>query len=239
MPNLSALAALRDKVGAAVAVAATLVLAPLLAFSETTVKGILDRWLSQCVLVLDSQMDANGAIVVRLHTFGEMPKSLPITVVARSGKIDRVTLLNHVEQGTATGEPNLLVHPQANQRCPGALCEDQPSAAERLTLRISPMSPNYLYQLRVLTSDVLSHEELSTYVRPLKGDSVACRVERATIANFVARQPREIQLLIFSMGVVVATLLIAFLRRKPEGNPDDTLPIRRYLRPSDQSRKRG
>lgn len=239
MPKPSAFAALRDQVGAAIAVAATLVLAPLLAFSETTVKGILDRWLSQCVLVLDSQMDSNGAVVVRLHTFGEMPKTLPVTLVASSGKIERVTLLNHVEQGTAKEEPNLLVHPQANQRCPGALCEDQPSAAERLTVRISPMSPNYLYQLRVLTSDVLSDENVSAYVRPLKGDSVACRVERATAANFVARQPREIQLLIFSLGVVVVTLLIAFLRRKPKGEPDATLPVRRYLRPSDQLRKRG
>ena len=233
------LAALRDKLGAAVAVAATLVLAPLLAFSETTVKGILDRWLSQCVVVIDSQIGAEGAILVRLHTFGEMPPALPITVVAKTGTVDRVTLMNHVEQGTAGSEPNLLVHPQANQRCPGALCEEEPGPAERLTLRITPMSSNYLYQLRVLTSDVLGHQDLSTYVRPLKGDAMTCRVERATASNFVARQPRVVQLLIFSMGVVLVTLLINFVRRKPEGVRDDTVSARRHLRPSDVPRKRG
>lgn len=238
MPHFPALVALRNNVGTALAVTATLVLAPLLAFSETTIKGILDRWLTQCVVVLSSKAGDYGVILVRIHTFGEMPKTLPITLVAKTGKVDRVTLLNHVEQGTARGEPNLLVHPQANQRCPGALCEEQPSAAERLTIRITPMSANYLYQLRVLTSEVLDHEDLSTYVRPLKGDSIACRVERATAANFVARQPREVQLLIFSLGVVVVSLLITLLRRKPEGVQDDNLPTRRYIRPSDRLRKR-
>jgi len=237
MPHFLTLAALRKNVGTAVALSTTLVLAPLLAFSETTVKGIIDRWLSQCVVVFDSQAGADGGVLVRIHTFGEMPKTLPITLVAKAGQIERITLLNHIEQGTAKGEPNLLVHPQANQRCPGALCEEQPIAAERLTIRVTPMSPNYFYQLRVLTSEVLNHEDLSIYVRPLKGDNMACRVERATVANFVARRPREIQLLIFSLGVVVVTVLITLLRSKPEGVPDEKLSARRYRRVSDQLRK--
>jgi hypothetical protein len=238
MPTRAALVVLRKNLAAAVALAATLVLAPLLAFSETTVKGILDRWLSQCVLVLDSETRADGAVMIRLHTFGEMPKTLPITVVARTGKVDRITLLNHVEPSPTRAETNLLVHPQANQRCPGALCDDQPVAAERLTFRITPMSPNYLYRFNVLTSDLLSHEHLTAYVRPLKGEEVICRVERATLANFVARQPRETQLLIFSIGVVLVTLLITYLRRKPEGENVEKQPTRRTLRPSDMPRKR-
>lgn len=216
MNRLSKLTEIRSKVGAAVALSVTLVLAPLLAFSETTIKGILDRWLSQCVVVVDSNTDVDGAALIRIYTFGDMPNSLPLTVVARTGKVERITLLNHVEQGTAKGESNLLVHPQANQRCPGALCEDQPSPAERLTLRIVPMSSNYLYQLRVLTSDLLGGEDISAYVRPLKGDSVACRVELTNAANFVARQPKLVQLLIFSLGVVVISLLVSLLRRKQE-----------------------
>ena len=95
------------------------------------------------------------------------------------------------------------------------------------------MNNNYLYQFRVLTSDLLDHEDITAYVRPLKGENVSCRVERATPANFVARQRREIQLLIFSSGVVFVALLISYLRRKPEGDRDETQPHRRTLRPSD------
>lgn len=229
----SLLSTLKMNLGPAVAIAATLVLAPLLAFSETTIKGILDRWLSQCVVVLDARAESNGAVLVRIHTFGDMPKSLPITIVAKTGLVERVSLLNHVEQGSASSETNLLVHPQANQRCPGALCEEQPVAAERLTIRISPMSPNYLYQLRVLTSNSLKPEDINTYVRPLRDDQVTCRVERAAASNFVARQPRELQLLIFSIGFVVATLLVGLLRHKPQGVQNEP-PPRRKLRASDR-----
>ncbi len=229
----SLLIMLKTSLGPAVAIAATFVLAPLLAFSETTIKGILDRWLSQCVVVLDARAESNGTVLVRIHTFGDMPKSLPITVVAKTGLVERVSLLNHVEQGSAGSETNLLVHPQANQRCPGALCEEQPVAAERLTIRINPMSTNYLYQLRVLTSNSLGPEDVNTYVRPLKEDHVPCRVERAATANFVARPPREIQLLIFLIFVVAITVMIGLLRRKPQGVQNEP-PPRRTLRASDR-----
>lgn len=218
MPKHSTLAAILDKLVAAIAVTATVLLLPLLAFSETTIKGILDRWLTQCIIVVDSHNGDKGAIV-RLYTFGEMPPALPITIVADTGEVDRITFMNHVEQRTAGNESNLLVHPQANQRCPGVLCEEQTGPAERLTLRITPMDPHYVYQLRVLTSDVLDHRNIKTYVRPLKDDNIECRVERATAANFFARQRREIQLLILSLGVLAITFLITLLRRHPKGSP--------------------
>lgn len=228
---------IRRRLGAAVAVAVTLVVAPLLAFSETTIKGILDRWLSQCIVVLDTELENSGAVLVRIHTFGEMPPSLPVTVSAKSGLIDRISLLNHVEQASAGAEPNLLIHPLANQRCPGDLCADQASSAERLTVRIKPVGTNYLYQLRVVTSKNLGPDEVRVYSRPLQGESIACRVERATAANYVARQAKEVQILFFFLGVVALTLLIGLFKRPPDGGVNDSPRVLRTLRPSDRDRR--
>ncbi|MBI5722080.1 MAG: hypothetical protein HZC37_30780 [Burkholderiales bacterium] len=234
MQNLAPLAVLRTRIGAAVAVTATLFLAPLLAFSETTIKGIMDRWLSQCVVVLAVSSDATGAALVRVHTFGEMPEALPVTVTARDAVITRITLLNHVEQATAEGDPNLLVHPLANQRCPGDLCPDHPIAAERLTVRIRPATPNYLFQLRVLTLPVAKPEDIAAYSRPLQGERLTCRVERATTANYIARQPKEMQIALLSLGVLVMTLVLGALRQKPKEVAHESQPSRRTLRRSDR-----
>jgi hypothetical protein len=234
MQLLKLLAPLRTRIGAAVAVTVTLFLAPLLAFSETTIKGILDRWLSQCVVVLDIDADSTGATLVRVHTFGEMPDALPVTVTARNAVITRITLLNHVEQATATGESNLLVHPLANQRCPGDLCPEQPIAAERLTVRIRPATSNYLFQLRVLTLPISQSNDISAYSRPLQGEKFACRVEKATISNYIARQPKELQVASLSLGVLLLTLVLGALRAKPKEVPHEDHGMRRTLRPSDR-----
>lgn len=200
------------KLGTAIAIAAALVVVPLLAFSETTLKGILDQWLSQCIVVIDITQDGREAPIVRLHSFGEMPESLPLTFAASKGLIERISLLNHVEQDTAPSEPNVLVHPLANQRCPGDLCPDTSEPSEKLTVRIKPVSPNYVYQFRVLFKDPAAHNQLKAYVKPLLDEKIACRVETVTIFNFVARQPRVIQVLVFFLGVVVFTLLLGYFR---------------------------
>lgn len=202
------------KVGAAIAVAATLVVAPLLAFSETTLKSILDRWLSQCSVVVDITQDGTEAPIVRLHSFGDMPSSLPLTFAAGKGLIERVSLLNHVEQETTSAEPNVLVHPLANQRCPGDLCPETGEASEKLTVRIKPVTPNYVYQFRVLFKEREGNNKLKVYVKPLLDEIIACRVETTTFSNYFARQSRIIQVIILFFGVVTFTLLLVFLRNR-------------------------
>ena len=205
----------RGRVGKAIAIAGVVFVAPLLAFSETTIKGILDRWLGQCIAVIVISQDGAEAPIVRLYTFGNMPSSLPLTFSASQGVIDRISLINQVEQETAgSSEPNLLVHPLANQRCPGDLCPEQSTSAEKLTVRLKPVGTNYLYQFRVLTSKALEANQLKVYVKPLQDDAIACRVERATLANYVARQPKQVQLVMLFVAVVVLTLLLGFLNRK-------------------------
>jgi hypothetical protein len=200
------------KVGAAIALATTLVGAPLLAFSETTLKSIIDRWLSQCTVVVDITREDKEAPIVRLHLFGDMPESLPLTFAAGKGLIERVSFLNHVEQETTSSDPNVLVHPLANQRCPGDLCPDTVEASEKLTVRIRPVSPNYVYQFRVLFKDSDAQTELKAYIKPLRDEKIACRVETATLSNFLARQSRGFQVLILFIGVVVLILVLGYLR---------------------------
>ncbi|MCF8176621.1 MAG: hypothetical protein K9K30_15390 [Burkholderiaceae bacterium] len=198
MPNLITSLLARfplGKVGAAVAVAATLVVAPLLTFSETTLKGLLDRWLSQCIVVVDITQEGTEAPIVRLYSFGDMPESLPFTFVAGKGLIHHVSFLNHVDQKTTVSESNVLVHPLANQRCPGDLCPETSEASERLTVRIKPMSSNYVYQFRILFEDPEAHKQMKVYVRPRLDEKIACRVETTTFSNFVARQSRGVQVL--------------------------------------------
>lgn len=202
------------KFGAALAVAAMLVVGPLLAFSETTLKGIMDRWLSQCTVVIDVNQDDTEAPIVRLHSFGEMPESIPLTFAAGKGLIERVSLLNHVEQDTTPSESNILVHPLANQRCPGDLCPDTSEPSEKLTIRIRPVSPNYVYQFRVLLGDRDPQRQLKAYVKPLLDEKVECRVETTTVSNFVARQTRGVQILIFFVGVIFLSLALGFFRRR-------------------------
>jgi hypothetical protein len=201
-------------VGTAIAVASVIFVAPLLAFSETTIKGILDRWLSQCIAVIDITQDAAEAPIVRLYTFGEMPSSLPLTFAANQGVSDRVGLINQVEQETTGSEPNLLVHALANQRCPGDLCPEQNSSAEKLTVRLKPVGTNYLYQFRVLTSKALDGNQLKVYIKPLQDETIACRVERATLSNYAARQPKQVQLVMLFVAVIILTLFLGYLRRK-------------------------
>lgn len=204
--------------GTAIAIASVLFVAPLLAFSETTIKGILDRWLTQCIAVIVISQNEAEAPIVRIHTFGEMPPSLPLTFSANQGVIDRVSLVNQVEQET-TGvtESNLLVHPLANQRCPGDLCPEQSFSAEKLTVRLKPVGTNYIYQFRVLTSKALTAEQLKVYVKPLQDEAIVCRVERATLSNYVARQPKQIQLAMLFASVVILTLFLGYLKRHTGG----------------------
>lgn len=205
---------LAGRFGKAAALVGTLVVVPLIAFSESTIKSIVDRWLSQCIIVIAvSQHDAEAPIV-RLHTFGEMPPALPLTFAADQGLIDRISLVNHVEQETTNTDPNLLVHPLANQRCPGDLCPDTNVASEKLTVRIKPVSANYVYQLRVLATPPLTGAQLKVYVKPLQDEPMGCRVERATISNFIARQPKQMQLALLFIGLVALTLILGYLRQK-------------------------
>jgi hypothetical protein len=202
----------------AIAIATATVLAPLLAFSEATIKSILDRWLSQCLVVVDLAQHGSDAPMARLYAYGNLPAEIPITFVVDQGQIDRISLVNHVEQATTAVDANLLVHPQANQRCPGALCPESQTSAERMTLRIKPFGSNYLYQLRVLTTPALqSLDDLKAYVQPRAADTMQCRVEKATPANYLARQPKLVQIAILFGAVVLLTLLMAYLK-KPKGD---------------------
>lgn len=199
----------------AIALAATLVLAPLLTFSEATIKSILDRWLSQCLLVIEtSAADESKTALVRLHAFGAVPSELPLSFVLNQDAFERISLVNHVEAPATGGETNLLVHPQANQNCPGELCQQQSAGGDRLTLRIKPFGSNYLYQFRVRSTSGLSDiAKLKVYVQPRGSDSVGCRVEQASLTNLVARQGKIVQIALLFVAAVVLTLLLGYLKR--------------------------
>lgn len=205
------------RLGVSIAIAAAIVVVPLLAFSETTLKSMLDQWLTQCTVVVVVNQQGAEAPIVRLYSFGDMPESLPLTFAADNGLIERVSLVNHVEQETTT-DPSILVHPLANQRCPGDLCPDTSEPSEKLTVRIRPVSPNYVYQLRVLFTNPVAPSNLKVYVKPLLEEKIACRIETATLSNFFARQPRGTQVLFLFLGVVVFTLLLGYLRPRSGGS---------------------
>jgi hypothetical protein len=197
-----------------IAIASILVIGPLLAFSETTLKSIMDRWLSQCIVVVEMAQKEAESPIVRLYSFGNMPESLPLTFATDKGLIERVSLLNHVEQGTAFSDPNLLVHPLANQRCPGDLCPDTGEPSEKLTIRLKPISTNYVYQLRVILRDQEVKNQLKVYVKPLLDEKMDCRVEKTTIANYFPRQTGGVQIFLLFLVVIVATLIINWLRSR-------------------------
>jgi hypothetical protein len=202
------------KLANAIAVASVLVVAPFLAFSETVLKSILDRWLSQCTVVLEVTQDGAEPPLVRLYSFGDMPDALPLTFSSASGVIERVSLLNHVEQETISSEPNVLVHPLANQRCPGDLCPDTAVASEKLTVRVRPITPNYVYQFRVILSKPSANSHIKVYAKPLLQEKIGCRVETANLSNYFARQPRLQQLLLLFVFVVGLTLIVNYLRSR-------------------------
>jgi hypothetical protein len=210
-----AIKTLLKRIGSASAFALVLVFAPVLAFSETTIKDILDRWLAQCVVVLEMETEKNGAVLLRIHTFGQMPQSLPVTVVAKQGLVERISFLNQIEQETLKDDPSLLVHPMANQRCPGVLCENHvgTEGAERLTVRLQPVRPNYPYQLRVVSSQQEGADGILAYSHPRVGESMNCRVERASLTNYVARQSMFKQIVMLAIFAGLVTLLVGYLRK--------------------------
>lgn len=197
----------------ALSVSGAVVLGPLLAFSESTLRSILDRWLSQCVVVIEVEEPSEEAPMVRIYMFGHPPPSLPLTFSANRGVIDRVSLINHVEQDLGRGEISLLVHPLANQRCPGDLCPEQTGSAEKLTVRLAPVETAYSFRFRVLTSMSLPAEQLRVYSRPRQGDSMTCRVEKASAINYLARQSPGIQATLLFLVVAMLTLVLGFIRR--------------------------
>jgi hypothetical protein len=196
----------------AFALAAVVVVGSLLTFSETTLKGMLDGWLSQCIVVVDTLHERNEAPTVRLYTFGAMPDSLPLTFSVESGLIERVSLLNHVEQGTTLSSLNVLVHPLANQRCPGDLCPETVTASEKLTVRIKPVSPNYVFQFRVLLGDPAAYRQLKVYIKPLLNETLSCRVEVSGFSNMLVRQSLLRQVLILATLVAAFAYILNYLR---------------------------
>ncbi|UUZ70082.1 hypothetical protein LP416_13325 [Polaromonas sp. P2-4] len=216
---LSAIAAVAtSRVAIAVSLGVALVVGPLLTFTEATLKGIMDRWLAQCVIVIEKSQRAAEPPLVRLHMFGDMPESLPLTFSANAGLIERISFLNHVEQNSIPSSSNLLVHHLASQRCPGDLCPETTDPGEKMTVRLNTVSPNYVYQFRVLITELSNPDNLKVYVLPRASDKIQCRVEDASIANFFARQIRTTQVFILFLGVVIFTLLLGYLRKPNEAS---------------------
>lgn len=205
-----------SRIGIALSIGIALIVGPLLTFSEATLKGIMDNWLTRCVIVIEKSQHATDPPLIRLHMFGAMPDSLPVTFSASQGLIERISFLNHVEQESTPSGDNLLVHHLASQRCPGDLCPETIDANEKMTVRISPVSPNFVYQFRVLMTKSASIDNLKVYVLPRGSDKIQCRVEATSVSNFFARQSKIGQILILFFGVVFLTLLLNFFR-KPSG----------------------
>lgn len=208
------------RAGYTLAMAIVLIVAPLLTFSESTIKNIIDRWLSQCIIIYDKKNDESGAILIQLYAYGSMPSSLPITMVTKSGgTINRISFVNQVEQATAPDDNNLLVHPLAGQRCPGELCPEvsATSKSERLTMRIHPVTSNYLYQLRVVTAKAVTPQEINVYSRPLQGEGFVCRVESASLANYFSRQSPGYQIFLLTCLFVVVSFLLGVIKDRFKG----------------------
>lgn len=134
--------------------------------------------------------------------------------------ITRITLLNHVEQATVPSDPNLLVHPLANQRCPGELCPEQFIGAERVTVRLRPVTSSFLFQLRVLTDTLASHKDIE----------IACRavtpvIERITNDPTLAESLANWQVLAQSALVQaqVHQMLDAMTRMQAQMQPTSDL----------------
>jgi hypothetical protein len=189
-----------------------LVAAPLLAFGEATIKSLIDGWLSECLLVVESDRQSDGSTMVRLYPFGKMPASLPLTFSSSGALLERISFLHHVEQAPPTSITDLAVHPQAGQRCPGELCADHPDAFEKVTIRINSLTPNFVYRLRVLFKDHRSDNQLRLYVLPKEIDRLECRVESASPTNYFARLSTAGRVATLSIAIPLLVVLVAWLR---------------------------
>jgi hypothetical protein len=212
---------LRSHFLVAAAAVVVLIFVPFILVSEATIKKILDGWFNDCVLVFDLEVVTGrpNRLLVTGFAQGRFPTVLPVTFSARNAEISSIQLVNPVERSSGTYD-SLAVHPQANQTCPGQLCESQgnlPSSVY-ITVPLMDVHSSFSYQFRVDFSNAVRTENLRVFVQYDPGlKEGVCRVERAHVFNWFFRLSKPGQFLFAVLMFICATVVVAAVRALMKG----------------------
>lgn len=194
---------------------AVIVLTPFLALSENTIKSLIDSWLKDCIVVIDTESVPPNKVRVIAYVSGEALKKLPLTFTASDALINRIKFSPERGPNDQSSIDNLARHPLTNKTCPGALCEDFGSipSAPILTITLGDISPQFLYIFLVELDRNATKDNLATYVQYEEGlkDGV-CRVERANIFNALARATKWQKFFVMVFIFVLLFVLLGVIR---------------------------
>jgi hypothetical protein len=195
------------------------VLAPVLLFSETSVKRVLDTWLDSCLVVIEKTQpkDKKGQVEVRAFVNGKAPAKLPLSFRSDELQIRQVGFTSLVAGHDQTPYTNLGLHPSTGQTCPGALCVGQrlgdgPEPVTNITL--SDVNESFVYRFIVELGATGSPEKLQVYAIFDAGlkDGV-CRVEEANVFNYLTRASKLTRFWLLVGVILLVTVVVTWLKR--------------------------
>lgn len=194
---------------------AMIILTPFLVLSENTIKSLIDSWLKDCLVVIDTESLPPNKVRVTAYVSGETLKKLPLTFTASDALINRIKFSPELGPNAHSAIDNLARHPLTNKTCPGALCEEfgRIPSAPILTITLGDISPQFLYTFVVELDRNATKENLATYVQYEEGlkDGV-CRVERANIFNVLARASKWQKFWAMVFIFLIVAVLISVIR---------------------------
>jgi len=199
-----------------------LLLAPFLLLSENTIKGFIDSWLNDCVIVFEKEGVPPNRVKVTGYVSGKAPKALPITFTAYDVLINRILFTTDVDNPHAGRFANLALHPLTNTACPGALCErlGKIPSSPKVTVEIDDISTEFRYVFSVEFDQPASQDKLGIFVQFAEGlPGGICRVEYANPFNYLIRTTKIEKFVLMLVVFLLVSILIAFLKslRKEAG----------------------
>lgn len=193
-----------------------IVLTPFLVFSETSIKGLIDSWLNDCLVVFETESVPPNKVKVLGYVSGKAaPPVLPVTFIAHDVLINRIKFTTDVDRPGAGDTGNLALHPLVNAACPGSLCRELGGvpSSPKLTITLKDVSPAFLYNFTVEFDRPATKEKLALFVQydeGLKGG--VCRVEYANVFNFLTRAGKWAKFLLMALSFLIVTVLIGYFR---------------------------
>ena len=201
----------------ALAQAALVVLLPVMAFSESSVREAMSGWLNDCLIVVSKHVatESPTRVAVRLRGSGELPKQLVVNFRANQGLIHEVRYFSIIDPSGLSTTTNLFLHYLNGQTCPGALCEGVPNGGEgerRRTVELPEVFAEADHRFNVELDRQATVTDLSVFVMQRKGQAGSCRVQNENFFNWYYRQEKPIRFVVALL--MLAILLFAFTQLK-------------------------
>ena len=191
-----------------------------LLFSQQQLKDSAERFLSDCLFVLDKERAQNGQILLTARLTGTVPKALPLVFEGDGAQINSIVFDDAFREGSESDPTDLGFHPLTGSVCPGPLCPEAGPSPDRLIfpITVTDLHRDFVYRFRVRVKTFedkpLTANHLKVYAIFDHGLSGGfCRIQPLKWWNFWAWASGLQKFSLFAVVVILCSGLLWLARR--------------------------